>query len=90
MDVGLQLIGRINGDAVDLCIDHIGGDVKGGVDPEADLIKVKILQQGVTQMAHTDHDDVVAAVYAQDVADLGAQLGHIVAVALLAELTESS
>ena len=77
-------------DTADLRADQRGGDIKSGVDPETDLIKIKILQQGVTQMAHTDHNDAVAAVYTQDVADLRTQLGHIVAVALLAELTKAA
>ena len=40
-------------DTADLRADQRGGDIKSGVDPETDLTKIKILQQGVTQMAHT-------------------------------------
>ena len=41
-------------------------------------------------MAGADDDDLVAAVDAQNVADLGAQLRHVVTVALLAEFAEAA
>ena len=61
-----------------------------GGDAEAYLIKIKVLQQRVAQVAGTDDDDLVAAVDAQNVADLGAQLRHVVTVALLAEFAEAA
>ena len=47
-------------------------------------------QQRVAQVAGADDDDLVAAVDAQNVADLGAQLRHVVTVALLAEFAEAA
>ena len=44
----------------------------------------------MAQVAHADHDEVVVVVHPQDVADLGLQLLHIIAVPLLAELTEAA
>ena len=57
---------------------------------EADLFKIKVLQQGMTQMADADDDEAVAFVNAQNMPDLRAKLGYIVAVSLLAELTEAA
>ena len=39
---------------------------------------------------NADHDEVVVVVHAQDMTDLGPQFFYIVAVALLAELTETA
>ena len=86
----LQLVHGMDLYAPDLRADEGGGDVESGVDAEADLLKIKVLQQRVAQVAHTDDDQAVSLVDAEDVADLGAQLGHVVAVALLAELAEAA
>ena len=86
----LQLVHGAHRHAADLRADEGGGDVEGGVDAEADLVKVEVLQQGVAQMARADDDEPVALVDAQNMADLGAQLRHVVAVALLAELAEAA
>ena len=61
-DVFLQLVHGADGDAPDVRADEGGGDVEGGVDAEADLVEVEVLEQRVTQMAHADDDDFVAAV----------------------------
>ena len=44
----------------------------------------------MAQIANADHDEVVVVVHAQDMTDLGPQFFYIVAVALLAELTETA
>ena len=44
----------------------------------------------MAQVANTDHNEVVVIVHAQDMADLSAQLLHVVAVALLAEFAEAA
>ena len=75
---------------MDAGADEVGGDIKGAVYMEADLFKVEVLQQSVAQMAYADDDKAVALVDAQDMPDLGAKLGHIVAIALLTELTEAA
>ena len=51
---------------------------------------MEILNQGAPQIAHTHHNDPVALIHAQDASDLSAQLVHIIAVALLAELAEAA
>ena len=86
----LQLVHGADGDSMDAGADEVGGDIKGGVYMEADLFKVEVLQQSVAQMAYADDDKAVALVDAQDMPDLGAKLGHIVAIALLTELTEAT
>ena len=86
----LQLVHGADGDSMDAGADEVGGDIKGGVYMEADLFKVEVLQQSVAQMAYADDDKAVALVDAQDMPDLGAKLGHIVAIALLAELTKAA
>ena len=88
--VVLQLVHGVDGHAADLRPDQRGGDVEGGVDAEAYLFKVEVLQQRMTQMPHADDDDAVPAVDAENVADLRPQLRHVVAVALLPELTEAA
>ena len=90
LDVGLQLIGRINGDAVDLCIDHIGRDVKGGVHGEAGVFKGEVVQQCAAQVADTDHDEMVIVVHTQNVTDLGTKFFNVVSISLLAKLTETT
>ena len=57
---------------------------------EAHLGEIKVLQQRMAQMARADDDQLVIVVNAQDMANLGAKLGHVVAVALLAEFTEAA
>ena len=86
----LQLVHGADGDAADVRADEGGGDIEGGVDAEADLVEVEVLQQRVAQVAGADDDELVAAVDAQNVADLGAQLRHVVAVALLAKFAEAA
>ena len=90
LDVGLQLIGRINGDAVDLCIDHIGRDVKGGVHGEAGVFKGEVVQQCAAQVADADHDEMVIIVHTQNVTDLGTEFFNVVSISLLAKLTETT
>ena len=85
-----QLVHGADGDAPDLGVDQRGGHVEGGVHLEAHLLKIEVLQQGVAQVAHADDDEPVAVVDAQNVADLGPQLRHVVAVPLLTELAEAA
>ena len=68
----------------------VRGNIKGCIHVEANLFKVKVLQQGVTQVAHTDDNEAVALVNAQDMANLRAELGNIVAIPLLAEFAEAA
>ena len=44
----------------------------------------------MAQIAHADHHQMMVVVHTQNVADLGAQLLHVIAVTLLAELTEAA
>ena len=87
--VGVQLVHPANGDAVHRGADDSGGDVEGGVEEEAALVEVKVLQQRVTEVARADDDEAALVIHAEDVADLGAQLHDVVAVALLTEATEA-
>ena len=70
--------------------DEGGGDVKGGLQPEARLPKAEILHQRVAQIAHAHNNNAVAAVHPQDMPDLTAQLVYIIPVSLLAELAEAA
>jgi len=88
--VALQLRGVTHLHTVDLRADEIGGEIKSGVEMEAHGGEIKVLHQGVAQMACTDDDDLLIFVDAEYVTDLGAQLRHIVAIALLTELTETA
>ena len=58
----LQLVHGADGHTADLRADEGGRDVKGGVDAEADLVEVEVLEQRMTQMTYADDDDLVAAV----------------------------
>ena len=88
--VVVQLVHGAHGHAVDLVADQGGGDVERGVQMEAHLGKVEVLQQRMTQMAGTDDDQLVVVVDAQNMADLCAKLRHIIAVSLLPELAEAA
>ena len=90
VDIVLQLIHRADGDVVDFGADKGGGDVEGGVNLEADLLEVEVLEQGMAEVAGTDDNQLVPIVDAQNVADFGAQFGDVIAVSLLAELTEAA
>ena len=68
----------------------VRGNIKGCIHVEANLFKVKVLQQGVTQVAHTDYNEAVALVNAQNMANFRAEFGNIVAIPLLAEFTEAA
>ena len=86
----LQLVHGVDGHAADLRSDQRRGDIEGGVDAEAHLFKIEVLQQRMTKMPHADDDDAVPAVDAENVADLRPQLCHVIAVSLLPELTEAA
>ena len=88
--VFLQLVHGADSDAVDLVADQGGGDVEGGVQVEAHLGKIKVLQQRVAQVAGADDDQLVVVVDAQNMADLRAKLCHIITVALLSELAKAA
>ena len=85
-----QLVHGADGDAPDLGVHQRGGHVEGGVHLEAHLFEIEVLQQRMAQMAHADDDEPVAVVDAQNVANLGPQLRHVVAIPLLAELAEAA
>ena len=86
----LQGVDVVNGDAPDLRSHHSGRDVEGGVHGEAGLGEHEVLQQRVSQIAYTDHDQMVVVVHAQNMSDLRPQLLHIIAIALLSELPEAA
>ena len=48
-----------------------------------------LLPLPVTEVARADDDEAALVVHAEDVADLGAQLGDVVAVSLLTEFAEA-
>ena len=86
----LQFIHRMDLYAANLRADKGGGDVEGGVDAKADLLKIKVLQQRVAQVTHTDDNEAMSLVDTENMAYLGAQLGYVVAVTLLPELAETA
>ena len=86
----IQLVHAAHRNAVDGGADDGGGDVEGGVEQETALIEVEVLQQCMAEVTCADHDEAVFVVYAENVADLGAQLHNVVAVALLAKFTEAA
>ena len=88
--VGVQLVHPANGDAVHRGADDGGGNVESGVEEEAALVEVKVLQQRVTEVARADDDEAALVIHAEDVADLGAQLHDVVAVALLTKFAEAA
>ena len=90
LHIGGQLIDGADGDVVDRGADQLGRAIKGGIDLETDLAEIEVLQQGVTQMTCAHHNDAVTVVDAQNMPDLCAQLGHVVAVALLTKLTKAA
>ena len=90
MNEVIQLGHGIHRHAVDDGAGELRVDIKGGVYSETGLGEGKILQQGMTQVAHSDHDEMMIIVHAQDMADLRTKLFHIVAVALLTELAEAA
>ena len=66
--VGVQLVHPANGDAVHRGADDGGGNVEGGVEEEAALVEVKVLQQRVTEVARADDDEAALVIHAEDVA----------------------
>ena len=89
-EVSLQLRRMAYLYAVDLRADEIGGEIESGVEMETHGGEIKVLHQSVAQVTCTNDDDLLIFVDAEDVTDLGAQLRHIVAIALLTELTEAA
>ena len=89
-DETVQIVHRINRHTVDRGADNSGGDIKSGVHGKTSVGEWEVLQQGMTQVAHADHDQVVVVVHAQNVTDLSTELLHIIAVALLSELAETA
>ena len=90
LDKRVQLVHMENGNMVDLGSDQRGRDIESSIHREAGGGKRKILQQGVTQVANTDHDQVVIIVHPQDPANLRMELLHVIAVTLLAELADAA
>ena len=88
--VVLQLVERADEDVVDARADERGRNVERRVEQKAGLLKVKVAQQRMTQMARADHDEPVPLVHAENMTDLCAQLQNVVAVALLTELAEAA
>ena len=86
----IQLCHGIDGYVVDDGAGELGIDVKGGVHSKAGLGEGEILQQGMAQVAYSDHNEVMVIVHSQDMADFRAKLLHIVAVTLLTELAKAA
>ena len=86
----LQFIHGADRDTPDGGPDQSGGDIKGGVDLEPGASKIKVLQQGVTQMTGANNDQAVTFVDAEDMTDLRAQFLHVVAIALLTEFAKAA
>ena len=86
----LQPGGVQNGDTRHLAAHQGGRDVEGGLQEEPRVSKMEVLDQGPAQVAYAHHNDPVLLVHAQDMADLRAQLVHVIAVALLSELAEAA
>lgn len=89
-DETVQIVHRVDGDAVDGGADHRRGDVEGGIHGEAGVGEGEVLQQGVAQIAYADHDQMVVVVHTQNVADFRPQFLHVVSIALLAEFAEAA
>ena len=90
LHIVFQLLHGPDGHVVDLGTDQRRGHVEGGIHLKAHLLKVEVLQQRMAQMARSHHNEPVAGVDAQNVADFRAQLRHVIAVALLTEFTEAA
>ncbi len=90
VNIPIQLVHGENRHVVDLCADDRRGHVEGCVQRKTGLLKMEIVHQGVTEVARADHNQMMMIVHAQDMADFGMQLLHIIAVALLSELPETA
>ena len=90
LNIVIQLGHGVDGDTVDNSTGELGIDVKGGIHGEAGLGEGEVLQQGMAQIAHTDHNEMVVIVHAENMANLRAQFLYIVAVALLTKFTEAA
>ena len=80
----------MHGNTDDLAANQRGRDIERGVERKAAVKKTEILHQRVAQVTDTDDDDPVLIVHAQNAADLRAKFADVVAVSLLAELTEAA
>ena len=87
---GDEAVSDLLRDALGHCQHRGGGNIEGGVEEEAALVEVKVLQQRVTEVARADDDEAALVIHAEDVADLGAQLHDVVAVALLTKFAEAA
>ena len=90
LDKRVQLRHGADGDPVDSGADHSGGDIERRIHRKAALREGKVLQQGMSQIADADHDQMVIIVHAQNMADLSLQFFHIITVTLLSELAKAA
>ena len=75
--------------AADLAADHPGGVVKHTDEGKPQLVEGHVPHDGPPQVARADEHALVVRPQAQDLFDLAAQLGHVVAVALLPEAAKA-
>src|SRR6266581_3607544 len=86
--VGLEVADVAHDEAVPARADLLRILVVDRGDVEAALPEAGVLDQGAADAAGADEDDVIGAAQAEDVADLGGELGDRVAEAALAERAE--
>ena len=89
-NITLQVVHGTDLYTADMRVDQLGGDIKSGIDLKTDFLEIKVLHQGVTEVTRADNDQAVTDVDAENVTDLTAQFGNIIAVALLTEFTEAA
>ena len=64
LDVLLQIVDGVNGNAVDGSVDNVGINIKGGVHREAAAFKGEVIQQCPAKIAYADHDEMMVIVHA--------------------------
>ena len=79
------------GDAVKPTKDNIklGLDIKGGLQLKAVVVEVEVVDQCVTDVAHTDQNTGEVTIHAQNTGNLLAKSDYIIAVALLTVSAEA-
>ena len=90
LDIIFQFIRGVDRHAVDGGVDHGGRYIERSVHRKAGAFKGEVVQHGTAQVADAHENQVVIVIYAQNMADLGAKLLHIVAIALLAKFAEAA
>ena len=93
LELGKNVVERgevMHHDAVHFLADEVGVDVERGLEGEAVLLEAEVLHQRAADVADADQNGRVVAIHAKDLGDLAAQRHNVVAIALLAELTEAA